>query len=423
MTEFPNVGGTIGMFRDAILSVSKSEQRDMSLGCALAIGGVLSASRFKLHGRAVFTNMYVLNIGSTSSGKDAGIKLLTSLFSPAGLGCNKYYNLLGLSNYSSDVSMITTLPEQRTRIDYFEEFGEVFKGLAMKGDRKSSVGDCLKKLFSVREYIKGHYTVTKGWQGECVYPSVNLFATIQPMTFLTHATPELLHDGLLGRFIPFMEIEGAKYLGNQRSGGISQQVLRSIAEECLRIYPENPLEERDLLGNLIEKKYLCDFRRQELTLPEALDSYIGEVDRAHSEEMDRLKREGLMADAAAYGKVIENAEKIMKILCIGYGERTIARQHFDEALQIVTACYEKSRALITGASKAREVRDADKLLAYVQKQPLGQVKKRDAMRHCHLTAKEMKGAIEELMSRSQIEIVTAPGVTRKTQYLCIVNDD
>jgi hypothetical protein len=139
--------------------------------------------------------------------------------------------------------------------------------------------------------------------------------------------------------------------------------------------------------------------------------------------MDRLKKDGLIAEAAAYGKVMENTEKIMKILCVGYGERTVTLNHFNEAMQIVMASYERSKELITGASKAREVRDADKVVAYIQKQPLGQCRKRDAMRDCRLTAKEMKAATEELISRGQIEIVTTPSVTKKTQYLCIVNDD
>ena len=423
MTEFPEVGGTIGMFRDAILSISKFEQKDMALGAALAIGGVLTCNRFKMNGRAVRTPMYVMNIGETSSGKDAGIKFMLSLFSPVGLGLNKHFNLLGLSNYSSDVSMISTLPEQRTRIDYFEEFGEVFKGLAMKGDRKSSVGDALKKLFSATEYIKGHYTVTKGWQGECVYPAVNMLATIQPKTFQINATPELLHDGLLGRFIPFLENEDAKYLGNQRSGGISHVVLKAITDECLRIYPENPLDDLGPTGIASDKPHMCDFKREEIFLPPELDSYIGEVDEQHGADMKELKRDGQTAEMAAYGKVIENAEKIMKILCVGYGERTITRRHFDEAMQIVMASYERSKSLITGASKAREVRDADKIWEYLQKQPGGQCRRNEAMRHCHLTAKEMKPAVEELQSRGKVELITDPTKTKKTLYLCMVIDE
>ena len=423
MTDFPEVGGTIGMFRDAILSISKSEQRDMALGAALAIGGVLTSNRFKLNNRAVYSSMYVMNVGSTSSGKDAGIKLMTALFSPSGLGANKHFNLLGLSNYSSDVSVISNLPEQRTRIDYFEEFGEVFKGLAMKGDRKSSVGDCLKKLFSAREYFKGHFTVTNGWRGECAYPAVSILATIQPATFLTHATPELLHDGLLGRFIPFMENEGAKYLGNQRMGGISQQALRSISEECFRIYPENPILTSAPGGAIITNPALCDFNRRELTLPNELDAHISDVDREHHHAMELLKSEGQGAEAAAYGKVIENAEKVMKILCVGYGERTISRKHWDEAHQIVIASYERSKVLITGASKAREVRDADKVLAYVQKTPVGQAPRGKVMHSCHLTAKEMKGALEELVGRGDCELVTTPGATKKTQYICLVRSE
>ena len=423
MTEFPNVGGTIGMFRDAILSVSKSDQKDMALGCALAIGGVLTANRFSLNGRPVYTPMYIMNIGGTSSGKDSGIRLIDCLFGPGGLGLNKHYKLLGLTNYSSDVAMISTLPEQRTRLDYFQEFGEVFKGLAMKGDRKSSVGDCLKKLFSAREYFNGHFTKTDGNKGRCAYPSVSVFGTIQPSTLLAHATPEILFDGLLGRFMYFKELEGAGYLGNQRAGGIKPQALTDITEACLQCYPENPILDKDMVGSLITDQSLSDFYRHPIALSTALDTYIGEVDREHHYEMNRLRGEGQEAEAAAYGKVIENAEKIMKILCVGYGERTITRSHFDEAMKIVMVSYNNSKELIVGAAQAKEIRNAEKLLAFVEKQPMGQVRQTKAMKYLHFEVKDMKQAVDYLEETGRITRIAPdpkPANGKKTVYLCTV---
>lgn len=422
MSKFPEVGGTIGMFRDAILSVSKSEQKDMALGCALAIGGALTANRFSLNGMPMYTPMYVMNLGSTSSGKDSGIKFISDLFGPKGLGRNKHFNLLGLTNYSSDVSMISTLPEQRTRLDYFEEFGEVLKGLAMKGDRKASIGDCLKKLFSARAYIKGHYTVTKGWMGECAFPCVNVFATTQPDTMILHSSPEIIFDGLLGRFIPFYENKGAPYLGNQRLGGINGRVLETITQECLRIYPENPLEERDMLGNLVVNQKLADFKRQEITLPAALNEAIGEADHAHHNAIEGMKKDGLKAEAAAYGRVMENTEKIMKILCVGYGERTISREHFDEAHSIVMASYEANRILIAGAWQGKIRRDADKLLAVVERSKDRQIKRTLAMQLSHLDGKEMRDAVDYLEQSGKVYTFSPPGEKqpngRAIAYLC-----
>lgn len=390
------------MFRDAILSISRSKQEDMALGAALTIAGALTSNRFSINGKPAHTAMYTLNVAGTGAGKGAAIDFIHDLFSPMGLGSNKYFKLLGLHNYSSDVAIIAKLEEQRTRLDIIDEFGQVFKGLATKGDRKSAVGECLKILFSARGYFSGHHTQTNGTQGACMSPAISLLGSIQPETLLNNASPEVLFDGFMGRFMYFMENINAEWTGNQCNGGINRDVLDFISKACFETYPENPLIEFDLIGNKIESIGMREYSRARIDVPKQVLDAITELDMLHYKHIQESKKNGDNVRAALSSRSIELTDKLMKIVCVSGGCRTITLDHLEMAKNLVEIASLKSIDFLMQSSESLEARIGKRILSFVKLNKEGQVKRNEAMRYCRLNSKEMKDGVSYLVARGEI---------------------
>lgn len=419
MKEFPKVGGIVGMFRDAILSISRSNQEELALGAAIALGGVLASNRFSHQGRPVYTTMYILNVARTGSGKGAAYDFINALFSPRCLGTNPHFNLLGLRNYSSDVAIIGKLQEQRTRLDVIDEFGQVFKGLAARGDRRAAVGDCLKILFSAKGWFAGHHTKTSGTIGACQDPAISLLGAIQPETLINNSDKEVLFDGFMGRFMYFIEGESAEWSGNHLEDGLDQGMLDTIANACFAAYPNNPLIERDIIGNLIADTGKMEFTRQELTIPTPVRMALIDMDRAHYYEV--RKKSNL--ESALFSRAIEHTDKLAKILCVSYGERTLKIEHLEEAKAVVDACMSRSLGLLQNAGTDKEVRNGRKILEFLKRESPGQIpgqKKRSAvMQFCNLSAREMREAVEYLTAMGLVEEIKLDTRSNAASYLCL----
>lgn len=405
MNSFPDVGGTVGMFRDAILSISRSKQEDLALGAALAIAGTLTANRFSYNGIPVYTHLYVLNLATTSAGKGATIDLCRELFSPAGLGRKQGYNLLGMGNYSSDAAIISRLEKQRTRIDVVDEFGQVFKGFAAKGDRRASVAECLKGLYTAKKFYAGHETKTDGIKGACHSPAVSIVGTVQPSVIENHVTPEMLFDGFLGRFLYFIENISADYLGHQVGGGIDPGVLDHLADACFSIYPEAPPMDVAIDGSTLPSAQ-CDFKRTPLTMSREASELLLSVDREHYLAMRDLKVKGDFSGAAMGGREIEQAQRIAWILCVSDGCRELSVKHFMDARSIVKTSMSKVADILKYAAEDAQLRPVRKVRELLKKAPGGTESKKLLMKNGHLTAAALKVALDTLTLGGEVEEFT-----------------
>jgi len=401
--RFPTVSGTVGMLRDAILSISRSNQEDMALGAALAIAGTLTANRFSYNGESIYTTMYVLNVAGTSAGKGAAIDLVNGLFGFNGLGKRPGFDLLGLRNYSSDVSIIEYLETKRTRLDVIDEFGQIFKGLAIKGDRKAAVCECLKSLFSAKDYFAGHHTKTNGSIGKCLTPSVGIFGTIQPATLANNITPEVLFDGFMGRFLYFMENVGADYLGNQRKNRVNQKLLNDLVDACLAVYPDNPIMDRSPDGSVAASRMLCQFKRTPLGMTKEANSLLDVMDKEHYGSLQALRISGREAEVAATGRTMELVEKLSWILCVSDGATEMTVDHVMIARQIVDVSNQKASAMLVEAGSTVENKDMQKILDLVEKAPAGGVRRRDIMRKTHTRLKQYKEIVSTLVAMEKVE--------------------
>lgn len=424
MNKFPTVGGTVGMFRDAILSISRSNQEDMALGAALAIAGTLAANRFSYNGHPVHTHLYVMNIASPSAGKAAAIDFSYALLGKRGLGKLPTFNLIGMRNYSSDVAIISRLQEQRTRLDIVDEFGQIFKGFSVKGDRRATVSECLKTLYTTKGEFFGHETASQGIKGACYAPAVSIIGTLQPEIIREHVTPETLFDGFLSRFLYFMEDINAKWIGNHLNGGLNHDTLEFIVKACREAYPEAPLLDKAMDGSDIPPA-MCDFSRTPLKMsPEILNNLLA-ADEAHYDKTKKLKIADDFDAAAMMGREMEQAQRLAWILCVSDGERVLQQRHLDTAREILTVSMQKVSSLLKYATSSQAMKPAMKVLDILKRR--GGFEERTAvLKYSHLGADAMAKAISTLTQRGEIEEVTkeftdAQGKKRSKAYLKVIS--
>ena len=402
--KFPNVGGIIEIFRDQILKCSRSEQESMAFGSALSLAAVLSSNRFSVDSRPLYTHSLHLLVGSTSSGKGASMDFIASLLSPQNLGGKLGYNLLGIRNYSSDIAIISMLEKQRTRIDVIDEFGQVFKGLASKGDRKSSVGDVLKILFSSKESFSGHYTKTNGLEGKCIYPALSILGAIQPETLLTYTNQEILFDGLLGRFLYFFEDENAPWTGGQFKNGVSDKDMELLIESCLFVYPQAPLIDRDFFGNFIEKECMQEIKRNSISIEDNASKYLMDIDNEHYAYLSSLKRNDEKVLAALQGRAIEHIYKIAFLIAISNNERIVKIDHIDLAKEVVNVSMNQSKQTLLVSGSGKYEKDLLKIIGRIKKEPNRSIEKRMLLRNLNFSSKTLGEYISTLIERGEISV-------------------
>lgn len=416
--DFPELGGVIGMIQGAIKSISKTDQKDMALGAALAVCGTLSANRFHVGRRPVYTTMYVMNVAGTGAGKGAALDFINELFSIYGIGDNKYFQLQGISNYSSDAAIIDRLSKQRVRLDVVDEFGKIFKGLSSGNDQKTAVGDCLKIMFSAKSVFNGHFTKTDGLVGRCAYPSINILGAIQPETLTTTTSSDLMFDGFMGRFLYFMENVDAPYLGNQLNGGLDRRLLDQVSKVILAAYPANPLLNKDTFGKPLEDDSMCDYTRQEMFESKEFLAYIRDMDMDFNERNRAYRQDGKFMEAILVSRSVEHAEKLAKIICISDCERTVTLKHIETAKKIVDICHLKSHELLLKSGDSKEEQMINKLIGTIARAENKTIKRSAAMKNCHFNSRQMKECVATLIERNMLKEGVASD--QKTKILQLV---
>jgi hypothetical protein len=416
--SFPEVGGILKLFKDAIISISRTKQDALALGGALSIGSVLCANRFSLNGSAVQTSLYTLNVGNSGIGKNAPYVFIYKLFGKEGLGEN---NFLGLSNYSSDAAIVESLGEQRTRIDLIDEFGEMFRAFNSKNsDVKSRVEGCLNKLYTTRGWYGGHYTKTTGLKGACYDPSITILASIQNEIMIKYASPETLYSGFMGRFMYFVGDPAAEYLGNQRAD--LTYAMDYIVKTINETLPAYSMIGKDIFGKPIEDTGLHKPVRAPLTLSAKAERFLDDIDRENYLKEKELTKGGDVIQATILSRAGMMIERITYIIAACNGERTITEEHVALAKEIVFTANEQSRSLLAQSSSDGGERKIIKILEKLKKAPGHVIPKRQICKDLNLRASEMKELILTMLERGNITLAQNEN-KGKTQELLVLSQD
>ena len=193
----PPVSGVLKTIQSWILENSWVPQPSFAFSASLALMGTLASRKFIFQGST--TNLYLLNIAGSGSGKDFPQQSLKEI-----LSLIHSDRLLGSGDYTSDASLMDSLASNPVRLDLMDEAGGILKSItSSKTEYGGKMADILAELYTTSTSKYLGRALSEGIKGSCYRPHVNILASTTPTGFSEGVTIRAIEKGLLGRFLIF----------------------------------------------------------------------------------------------------------------------------------------------------------------------------------------------------------------------------
>lgn len=197
-----NPPGFVGKVFNWILSTSNCPQPLFALSAALTLLGTIFGQKVK-SSLGQFTNIYAMNVGRTSSGKDYPRQAVLSILDAAEAGH------LWRSKVTSDAAIEAALDEHSNLLVSIDEAGHFFKTANARGNtHANTIKPALLELWS---------SAGKSWKGKqrarangriqdvvvVKNPCVSFYGATQPEVFLGGISADDIRDGWIPRNLFF----------------------------------------------------------------------------------------------------------------------------------------------------------------------------------------------------------------------------
>lgn len=181
-----------------ILDNSWIKQPELALGATLALMAVLCSRKVVFQGMS--PNLYILNIATSGSGKDAPQQMIKNILIDL-----RAEQLLGAGDYVSDASLMDSLDYKPTRLDIMDEAGGILKTVnSGKSDYSGKMADILAELYTTSNNKYLGRATAEGNKGTCYRPNVNILASTTPTGLSEGISIKAIEKGLMGRFLIFL---------------------------------------------------------------------------------------------------------------------------------------------------------------------------------------------------------------------------
>lgn len=195
--ELPKVEGPFKEVMDNILDNSFIKQPSLAFGATLTLFSTLASRKFVFSGTC--SNLYVLNIGPSGSGKNAPQEKVKEIFIDL-----RADSLLGAGDYVSDAALMDHLGVNPVRLDIMDEAGGILRSInSGKAEYNGKMADILAELYTTSNSKYLGRQTAEGNKGSCYRPNVNILASTTPAGFQEGVTRQAIEKGLLGRFLIF----------------------------------------------------------------------------------------------------------------------------------------------------------------------------------------------------------------------------
>jgi len=196
--ELPKPDGVLAVIQNYILENSFIKQEAFALSAALSLMAVLAGRKFEFEG--VASNLYILNVAPSGSGKDAPQQRVKEIL----IRINAE-NLLGAGDYVSDASLMDSLEHSPVRLDIIDEAGGLLRSVNQGGATfNAKMADVLAELYTCSTSKFLGRAVAEGVKGSCIRPNVNLLCSTTPAGFTEGVSHRSIEKGLMGRFLVFL---------------------------------------------------------------------------------------------------------------------------------------------------------------------------------------------------------------------------
>ena len=193
--DLPKAHGILQELIDTILESSFVPQPSFAYASSLSILSTLMCGNYRFE--KVNPVLYNMIIGKTGSGKNHPLNFVTNTL---GSQLIIQYDFLG-SPHQSMQSLIENIANKRVRIDVYDEFSQVLKSYSKQFGATTGLINEYTTLWSANQNM---YLVPRSLrkpEATNIYnPCVNMITAIQPETFISNTTRELITSGFLSRF-------------------------------------------------------------------------------------------------------------------------------------------------------------------------------------------------------------------------------
>jgi hypothetical protein len=298
----PHAHGALKSIQSTILENSYIPQPDLAFSASLVLLGTLMSRKFTFQG--VTSNLYILNIAPSGSGKDMPQQKVKEYLSLVGAE-----NLLGAGDYVSDASLMDSLPVRPVRLDIMDEAGGILKTVnSGRQDYNGKMADILAELYTSSNSRYLGRATAEGTKGACNRPSVCILASTTPTGFSEGISIQAIEKGLMGRFLVFT---GDSDKSAQRVRSTTQ--LDMDTKSLLRwINSYKPDESEDEINGI--PQYATEIKASE-----AAESRLDEIF-----EIFDNKRRGMGDTDSRLPIVARLFQQMLKLVMIHAGSRTNA---------------------------------------------------------------------------------------------------
>lgn len=200
-------GGFVQGFMDYQLATAHRPQPILALVASLMAAATALGARICTP-TGLRTNLYMISVAGTASGKDHGRKCIKSLFQAAQEDASQASKLIGPEGLSSGAALLTTAREQPTCLLQIDEFGMFLAAIASSkasSHEKSIAADLMKLYGSTGTIMMGTARADSKLnpRKDVPYPCIQLHGTtVAEPLFEAMGSKDLL-SGFLNRFMVF----------------------------------------------------------------------------------------------------------------------------------------------------------------------------------------------------------------------------
>ncbi|WP_412507307.1 PriCT-2 domain-containing protein [Roseovarius sp. SYSU LYC5161] len=302
--------GLVGDLTEYMLTTARRPQPLLSLGASLCAIGALMGRQYRTESN-LRSNLYVVGIADSGSGKNHAREILNEVFFEAGLAHH-----LGGNKIASGAGLLTALHRQPAILFQIDEFGMF---LAAAADRKRSprhiteILDNMTELYTAAGgiFLGAEYANRDGSneRRDIVQPCLCVYGTTTPLHFWGALQGANVVDGSLARFLILPSDED--YPDENTAMGI-RQAPPNLIEGLKRVASGGGHHTGNLTGKTADQNTTVT----PMIVPMTDEARV-RFKRLSDELTDELRAAAGTAFTAILARIGENALKLAMIVAVG----------------------------------------------------------------------------------------------------------
>ncbi|MER2528718.1 MAG: DUF3987 domain-containing protein [Candidatus Competibacter denitrificans] len=312
--------GALGVFVRWCGATARFPQPVLALANGLALFGALIGQTARTP-TDLRSNLYVLGIAPSATGKDHSRQCVKKLLKVAGLTAR-----LGGENLASDSGLLGAVYRQPACLFQIDEFGRVLKTLSQpEKAHLYAIPTALMQLYSAANSLFLGKEYAHGDRKDIDQPCACLYGTTVPAHFFAALTHDQAQDGFLARFLIF---QGSDDPPEQDTRPTPPPDDLVAFVQALAGRPRNPHPQGNLDAVLGIDPPILPY---EPDAKAALDALLREMTAGRKQQ----QREGT---DALWGRCGESAIKVALIAAIADGSKTITLRHAQFGITVARWC-------------------------------------------------------------------------------------